>query len=569
MSQNDFTIANQGFPAFRADLNSALQALATNNSGTSAPSTTFANQLFYDTTNNILKIRNEDNDAFISLFTLDQANDNIESLTINGAFTCGTFTSTGIDDNADATAITIDSSERVGIGTSSPIATLHTASGSSGRSWSNGVDRVIHEANGTNIMQIVTSTTGTAGVNFADTDARAVSGVQYNHDTKSMAISVNEGSGSIGFFNTSERLRIDSSGNLGLGTSSPSSSFAGARNLVIGGGSGHTGMTILSGTSSRSSIEFSDGTGSDATKTAGGIRYYHDSNYMRFNTNGGTERMRISDAGRVGINNNNPNSAMLHADQTAQNEQGIFIHPEHSSYTNIGLLVQTIRSQTSAFAFIKCKSNSGGDTEFDLRGDGNAYADNAWQGGGADYAEYFEWKDGNTDNEDRRGYTVVLDGNQIRKSTSDDTPSSIIGVVSATPVVVGDNAWNMWNGKYEKDEYGNYILEEHTVTEWKDGNKTKSYHTDKIPSDVTVPDDAVVKTYHVDENGKSTSEKFTRRKESSTYDESKTYIPREERNEWVTIGLVGKLKVNVGQTVGDRWIKMREISDTVHEYLVR
>jgi|LULI01.1.fsa_nt_gb hypothetical protein len=87
MSQNDLSIANQGFASFRSDLNSALQALGSTNSGTSAPSTTYANQLFYDTTNNILKIRNEDNDAFISLFTLDQTNDNIESLTINGTLT--------------------------------------------------------------------------------------------------------------------------------------------------------------------------------------------------------------------------------------------------------------------------------------------------------------------------------------------------------------------------------------------------------------------------------------------------------------------------------------------------
>jgi len=87
MSQNDLTIANQGFASFRSDLNSALQALGSTNSGSSAPSTTFANQLFYDTTNNILKIRNEDNDAFISLFTLDQTNDNIEALTISGTLT--------------------------------------------------------------------------------------------------------------------------------------------------------------------------------------------------------------------------------------------------------------------------------------------------------------------------------------------------------------------------------------------------------------------------------------------------------------------------------------------------
>ncbi len=87
MSQNDLSIANQGFASFRSDLNSALQALGSTNSGTSAPSTTYANQLFYDTTNNILKIRNEDNDAFISLFTLDQTNDNIEALTIDGTLT--------------------------------------------------------------------------------------------------------------------------------------------------------------------------------------------------------------------------------------------------------------------------------------------------------------------------------------------------------------------------------------------------------------------------------------------------------------------------------------------------
>ena len=75
MSQNDLVIANQGFPAFRSDLNSALQALATNNSGTSAPSTTYANMWWYDSANNLLYIRNEDNDAWIKFAELDQTND--------------------------------------------------------------------------------------------------------------------------------------------------------------------------------------------------------------------------------------------------------------------------------------------------------------------------------------------------------------------------------------------------------------------------------------------------------------------------------------------------------------
>ena len=108
MSQNDLSIANQGFASFRSDLNSALQALGSTNSGTSAPSTTYANQLFYDTTNNILKIRNEDNDAFISLFTLDQTNDLISGFTSPITITTAdnnpqlTLTSTDADANRGA-----------------------------------------------------------------------------------------------------------------------------------------------------------------------------------------------------------------------------------------------------------------------------------------------------------------------------------------------------------------------------------------------------------------------------------------------------------------------------------
>ena len=80
MSQHDMNIANQGFPAFRADLNSALAALVSNNSGASAPATTFANMPWYDTTTNIFKIRNEDNDAWISVFTLNQTTDAITAI---------------------------------------------------------------------------------------------------------------------------------------------------------------------------------------------------------------------------------------------------------------------------------------------------------------------------------------------------------------------------------------------------------------------------------------------------------------------------------------------------------
>ena len=78
MSQHDYDIANQTFPNTRSDLNLALKALASTSSGTSAPSTTYANQLWYDTSANILYIRNEDNDANITIMALDQSNDTVE-----------------------------------------------------------------------------------------------------------------------------------------------------------------------------------------------------------------------------------------------------------------------------------------------------------------------------------------------------------------------------------------------------------------------------------------------------------------------------------------------------------
>jgi len=75
MAQHDFTIDNQAFPATRSDINSALQALASLSSGASSPSTTFAYQLWVNTTSdpNILNIRNSANNAWIEIGEVNQA----------------------------------------------------------------------------------------------------------------------------------------------------------------------------------------------------------------------------------------------------------------------------------------------------------------------------------------------------------------------------------------------------------------------------------------------------------------------------------------------------------------
>lgn len=79
MAQHDFTIANQGASSARTDINNALQSLASLNSGTTAPSTTYANMLWYETDTNRLYMRNEANNAWLNIGYIDQT-DGLEIL---------------------------------------------------------------------------------------------------------------------------------------------------------------------------------------------------------------------------------------------------------------------------------------------------------------------------------------------------------------------------------------------------------------------------------------------------------------------------------------------------------
>lgn len=95
MSQHDYVIDNQSAPAARADINAALQAIATTNSGGTAPVTTYANMIWYDTATNQLKKRNEADSAWITMGTLDE---------VGGTFTPNSLlTTSGI---APATLVT-------------------------------------------------------------------------------------------------------------------------------------------------------------------------------------------------------------------------------------------------------------------------------------------------------------------------------------------------------------------------------------------------------------------------------------------------------------------------------
>ena len=93
-------------------------------------------------------------------------------------------------------------------------------------------------------------------------------------------------------------MRIKKTGHINIGTTIDG--FANtADNLTIAD-SGNCGITIRSGTSSAGSIYFSDGTAGSA-EYAGYIDYQHSGNHMRFGTNGGNERMRITNHGRLDV----------------------------------------------------------------------------------------------------------------------------------------------------------------------------------------------------------------------------------------------------------------------------
>jgi len=74
MAQHDYDIANGTGAAVRTDINNVLDAVVSQNSGGSEPSTTFSYQYWADTTAGLLKIRNGANNAWVTVGALDAAN---------------------------------------------------------------------------------------------------------------------------------------------------------------------------------------------------------------------------------------------------------------------------------------------------------------------------------------------------------------------------------------------------------------------------------------------------------------------------------------------------------------
>lgn len=176
------------------------------------------------------------------------------------------------------------------------------------------------------------------------------------------------------------------------------------------------------------------------------------------------------------------------------------------------------------------------------------YATSSYHSSGADYAEMFEWLDGNPDGEDRAGRFVVLNGDKLQLAQPDD--EDILGIVSGNASVIGDVFDDAWQGQWMTDIFGRPIMEE-----------VEEAYPVQLPDGTTE-----MKTHTV-----------IRQKLNPEWNPDIEYVPRGKRKEWDAVGLVGKLvavddgtcEVNGYAAVGVDGIATKAASRTPYRVMKR
>lgn len=214
-----------------------------------------------------------------------------------------------------------------------------------------------------------------------------------------------------------------------------------------------------------------------------------------------------------------------HAEGNSTTASGVGSHAE-GCYTIAKVSYQTaigkynIENSVDANRFIIGKGSSSSRANSFRVNDSGVYGAGAYSSSGADYAELFEWADGNKNNEDRAGKFVTLDGDKIKFAKPSD--DHILGVVSGYPSVIGDVFDDQWQGMFMTDIFGRPIYEEVEV-------EAEYYEIEN-------PEIGEIEKVEI-----SPAHTEIRQKVNPNYDNTTEYKPRTERPEWDAVGVLGKL----------------------------
>ena len=209
----------------------------------------------------------------------------------------------------------------------------------------------------------------------------------------------------------------------------------------------------------------------------------------------------------------------------ASHAQNFFTIAQNDAQTAIGRYnVATDRGlnntpEDDALIIGNGSGNAARSNAFRVQFNGDVHSAGTYFTGGADYAEMFEWQDGNPENEDRTGYFVTFTDEYIRKANASD--QFILGVVSSQPSIIADAQSCGWQGMYLKDRWGNIQYE------WIDEEQ-------EIPAVNPETNEMIIKTETV---------RVQRPKLNPLYDANQQYLPRAKRGEWAAVGVIGKLRV--------------------------
>ena len=391
MAQHDYVIDNSTGANVRADINSALQAIVTNNSGSSAPSATFPFMLFADSAAGTMKIRNAADNAFIELFqldgtfTLEDGSESTPALAFRDDLNTGIFSSaadkfniaTGgterlelgtttifnedgadvdfrIEGDTNQNLFYVDAgNDRIGIGTSSPEQLLHVQGTNNGDILS--LLRLTNAGGSANTEARIEFELGTFFTGY----------IGQTHDSGDAGSLVFGNKSSAGAAPT-EKMRINKSGNMAIGITSPAARlhiYGDGHYVTTDSGKATNGIHVRGSQGNSGefggAISFSCGDANSSSAIAA-VQNSNDSDvtglsFFTHSSSDGSadaeERMRIDSSGHLLVNTSSVGGGSYDQLSVAG---GIKITDDSNSKLEIG----RFNSSSATNSYIKIGSNS-------------------------------------------------------------------------------------------------------------------------------------------------------------------------------------------------------------------